>query len=433
MVSQCRGRWAGEMQGSMTTQVGSCDRHRSRIGASLPVPHGPASSRPLPCRPLAPHPGAGLGRSGPVRTVRTYTLAVSDPSPSEPAARPLQVLSLVPLATEARRALEAVDDRVVLALAPGWFDGEIRATWGDYVAESYLPAGAVGHGTRDQRDALLAETDVILAGFPVPVDLRARAPHLRWVHQTPAGASNLHRCDLWGSDVTVSTSRGLGNTLAIAEYVVATFLSFARELHRAPAERSAGAFDRFAYRPVQLAGKTVCVVGAGGIGQEVGRLCAALGMHVVGTRSSAGGAVPAGFDHIGGPDELPALVARSTFVAVCCQWTPQTHGLIGAEALAAMPDGAVLVNVARGEIIDEAALVAALDRLRGVALDVYVGEFDHAPPPALWSHPNVLITPHVSGGADVRPGRPVELFVRNLEALLEGRPLDNVIDWDRGY
>ena len=345
----------------------------------------------------------------------------------------IPVLSLVPLGAAARARVEAVDPRVRLSMAPGWFDGEIADTWGPYVAASYLPPGSRGVGTRAERDALLAGAEVVLGGFPVPVDLRARAPRLRWFHQTPAGASNLHRCDLWGSDVVVTTSRGLGNTAAIAEYVVAAFLHFARDLHRAGADRAAGAFDRLAYRPVLLEGRTVCVIGAGGIGAEVGRRCKALGMRVVGTRNDPSAGRPEGFDHIGCPDDLLGLLGDAAFVAVCCQWTPRTERLVDAALLAALPEGAVLVNVARGEIVDEAALVAGLDRLRGVALDVYVGEFDHAPPAALWQHPKVLITPHTSGGADTRSGRPVELFCRNLAAFVAGQPLDNVVDVARGY
>lgn len=339
----------------------------------------------------------------------------------------------MPLSADAKQLIEAVDPEVELTMADGWFDGEIRRTWGDYTADAYLRPGSTGVGSDAQRSALLSTADAILTGFPVPIDLRARSPRLRWVHQTPAGASNLHRCDLWGSDVLVTTSRGLGNTLAIAEYVIAAFLHFSREFHRAGDDRRRGAFQRRRYRPVLLAGQTACVVGIGGIGAEVGRLAAALGMEVVGTRRSPSPTRPEGFTQVGGPQELHRLLARSRFVAVCCQWTPETDGLIGEAELAAMPDDAVLVNVARGEIVDEAALTAALDRLRGVALDVYAGEFDRPPPPELWQHPRVLVTPHTSGGAETRSGRPVELFCRNLSALLDGRPLENAIDWERGY
>jgi glyoxylate/hydroxypyruvate reductase len=347
----------------------------------------------------------------------------------------IEILSLVPLSERIRDEIEAVDPGVRLTVVPGWFDGEIRDTWPARTTELYLRPGSEGEGSRAQRDELLATADVVLGGFPVPVDLRSRSPRLRWFHQTPAGASNLRGCDLWGSDVVVTTSRGLGSTLAIAEYVVASFLHFARGLHRVAIDRAAGKVDRFAYDPVQLAGKTACVVGTGGIGRDVGRLCAALGMRVVGTRRSARGPAPEGFDDVGGPERLHELLARATFVAVCCQWTPETERLIDSAALAAMPDGAVLVNVARGEIVDEDALAQALasGRLRGVALDVHVGEFERPPPDVLWSDPRVLVTPHVSGGSDARPARPLALFVENLRALLAGEPLQNVIDWDRGY
>lgn len=348
---------------------------------------------------------------------------------------PVNVVSLVPLPTWAREEILAVDAAVRLTEAPAWFDGELRQTWPEYTVATYLAPGSEGFGTRADRDALLDSADVIVGGFPVPIDLRARSPHLRWFHQTRAGASNLEPCDLWGSDVTVTTGRGLGNTLAIAEYVVAAFLHFARSLDRASVDRAAGSFDRPAYRPVQLAGKTVCVVGVGGIGREVGRLCSLLGMHVVGTRLDPDGKLPTGFELVAGPDQLHDLLGSALFVAVCCQWTPETEGLIGSEVFAAMPEGAVLVNVARGEIVDERALATALaaGRLRGVALDVYRGEFEHPPPDHLWADPRVLMTPHVSGGTDAGSNAPIELFIENLKAFLAGGPMVNVVDWDRGY
>ena len=186
-----------------------------------------------------------------------------------------------------------------------------------------------------------------------------------------------------------------------------------------------------------MQGKTACVVGAGGIGLEVGRLCAALGMRVVGTRRTPepGAPLPAGFSELGGPGDLDRFLAESDFVAVCCQWTPETTNLFNAQRFAAMKAGAVLVNVARGEIIDEQALVDALarDHLRGVALDVYVGEFERPPRPELWSDPRVLITPHISSISDEERHGAIDIFCDNLRAYLDGRPLRNVIDWERGY
>jgi phosphoglycerate dehydrogenase-like enzyme len=324
-----------------------------------------------------------------------------------------------------------------LTEAGGWFDGEIRETWPAFASARYLSPGATGSGTREERNRLLAEADVILGGWPFPLDLRARAPRLKWFHQTPAGASNLRVCDLWGSDVVVTTSRGVGNTLAMAEYALAAILYFAKGLHRAGLERAAGAFDHRAYRPLLLEGKTACVVGAGGIGLDVGRLCAALGMRVCGTRRRPPSlhALPQGFAELGDAADIDRFLPASDFVVICCQWTPETTRLFDRNRFAAMKAGSVLVNVARGEIVDEEALADALEsnHLRGAALDVYVGEFERTPMPRLWSNPKVLLTPHISGATDQNRHRAINLFCDNLRAYRDGGPLRNVIDWKRGY
>jgi phosphoglycerate dehydrogenase-like enzyme len=351
--------------------------------------------------------------------------------------RQVDVLSIQRVSPDERARIEAVDPAVRLVDAGGWFDGEIRETWPAYAATRYLPSGATGTGTRDERDRLLAGADVILGGWPFPLDLRARAKRLRWFHQRPAGASNLRLGDLWGSDVTVTTSRGAGNVLAMAEYAIAGILFFAQGLGQAVLDRQADRFDPRAYRPLLLEEKTLCVVGAGGIGREVGRLAAALGMRVIGTKRhpEPSAALPPGFAQLGGADDLDRFLAESDFVAVCCQWTPETTRLINAARLAAMRPGTVLVNVARGEIVDEVALAEALGRghLLGVVLDVFNGEFEHPPPEALWRDPRVLITPHVSGASDQNRHGAIDVFCENLRAYLDGAPLRNVIDWEQGY
>jgi len=351
--------------------------------------------------------------------------------------RKIDVLAIQRLGAAERAKIEAVDPSIRVSDAGGWFDGEYRETWPAYTASRYLRPGSVGAGTREERDRLLAEAEVILGGWPFPLDLRARAPRLKWFHQRPAGASNLLRGDLWGSDVTVTTSRGVGSTLAMAEYALAGILHFAKSFDRAVLDRGAGAFDHRAYRPLLIEGKTACVVGAGGIGRDVGRLCAAIGMRVVGTRRNprAGDPLPPGFSEMGGAADLDRFLPESDFVVICCQWTPETNRLFDNTRFALMKPGSVLVNVARGEIVDEEALADALDRdhLRGAVLDVYVGEFEHLPPSRLWSNPRVLITPHVSGASDEDRHGGIDLFCENLHAYIAGRPLRNVIDWQRGY
>ena len=349
----------------------------------------------------------------------------------------INVLAIQRISAADRAKIEAVDPAIALTDAGGWYDGEIRKTWPAFTVARYLAPGATGAGTPEERDRLLSEAEVILGGWPFPLDLRARARKLRWFHQRPAGASNLLLGDLWGSHVVVTTSRGLGNTLAMAEYALAGILHFAKGFHRAAVDRDAGAFDYRAYRPLLLEGKTACVVGAGGIGLDVGRLCAALGMRVVGTRRhpQPDQPLPEGFSELGGPKDIDRFLPESDFVVICCHWTPETTRLFDKNRFAAMKAGSVLVNVARGEIVDEEALADALarDHLRGAALDVYVGEFEHTPTSRLWSDPRVLITPHISAASDQDRHGATDLFCDNLRAYLDGAPLRNVIDWERGY
>ena len=348
-----------------------------------------------------------------------------------------EVLVIAPVSDDALRRIAAVDRRLKVVDGRSRFDVELRETWPPWTVRRYLGPREGPSSSRQERDQLLASAEIILGGFPFPLDLRARAPRLHWFHQLPAGASNLLRGDLWGSEVIVTTSRGHGNTRAMAEYVLASLLHFARGLHHAAGDRQQHRFAHAAYRPLLLQGKTLCVVGAGGIGREVGRLCASAGLRVIGTRRRAtpDTALPAGFSRLESPERLHALLEESDAVVVSCQWTPETTGLIGREALAAMKPSAILVNVARGEIIDEEALIDALaaGKLRGVALDVYVGEFEREPDRRLWDDERVLITPHISGGSDAHQHRGIQLFCDNLRAYLDGRPLTNVVDWADGY
>jgi phosphoglycerate dehydrogenase-like enzyme len=349
----------------------------------------------------------------------------------------INVLCIQRIGAEDKARIEAVDPSIRCTDAGGWFDGEIRESWPPWTSSRYLAPGSNGQGTRTERDRLLAEADVIYGGWPFPIDLRRRSPRLKWFHQRPAGASNLIRGDLWKSDVIVTTSRGAGNTLAMAEYSIAGLLHFARGLHRAGVDRAAGRFDHRAYRPLLVGGKTMCVVGVGGIGREVGRLGAAFGMTVVGTRRAPtpGTPLPSGFAEVAAAGSLEKFLPSADFVVICCHWTPETTHLFNRQRFALMKPEAILVNVARGEIIDETALAEVLheNRLRGAILDVYDGEFEHPPPSRLWSDPRVLITPHVSGGSDLNADGAIEVFCENLHAFLAGRPMHNVIDWERGY
>lgn len=349
----------------------------------------------------------------------------------------INVLILPQLADQVLQRLQSVGDRISVIDARGWFDVELRASWPRWTVDRYIGARKSPATSLAQRNRALASAEVVLTGWPPVKDLRARTPRLKWVHELPAGASNFLDTDLWGSDIIVTTSRGLTNRRPVAEYVLASFLHFARGLNLSYGEKSRRRFDHRAYDPIIVRDKTALIVGTGGIGQEVAKLCAAAGMRVIGTRRRApsGASLPAGLTRVESSDRLHDLLRESDFIAVCCPWTRETNHLIGSAAFAAMKTGAVLVNIARGEIIDEEALLHALaqGRLRGVALDVYDGEFERPPDARLWEDERVVITPHVSAATAVSEHGGVELFCKNLVRYLEGRPLENVVDWERGY
>jgi glyoxylate/hydroxypyruvate reductase len=286
---------------------------------------------------------------------------------------------------------------------------------------------------------ILAQAEVLLVGYPVPAGLAARCPRLAWAHHTQAGVSNLTGTDLWGSEVTLTSSRGAMAATAIAEYAVTAAAYFARGLHEAGRQKAAGQFTRQGYQMLTLRGATMGVIGLGGIGQEVARLSRAAGMRVIGTRRSATAPLP---DADGADLVLPAgrilqVAAESDFLVVCSQLTAETRGFINAAVFAAMKPNAVLINVARGEEVDEDALIDAVTtgRIRGAVLDVYDGELAGRPPrPELAELPQILLTPHISGNGDANVAEPLRrLFAENLRRYLDGQPLRNVVDRARGY
>jgi phosphoglycerate dehydrogenase-like enzyme len=222
-------------------------------------------------------------------------------------------------------------------------------------------------------------------------------------------------------------------TLPIAEWAIAAGLAFYKGVPRALAQKASGRLDRAAFRGRQVAESTLGVVGLGGIGQHVARLGRGLGMRVVGTRRSSEPVEQV--DELYPPDGLHTVLAQSDLVVVAAQLTAETHHLIDAAALAALKPGAFLVNVARGELVDETALVEALrsGQLGGFAADVYEGEFDRPPPVELLSFENVILTPHTSGQGGERSPGSLAIFRENLRRCLAGENLLNLVDWERGY
>ena len=288
----------------------------------------------------------------------------------------------------------------------------------------------------EERDRGLPEADVVL-GWAVVADNFARAERLRWVHATAAGVGSLLFPAMVESDVVITNSRGL-HADAMAEYIVAVMLAFARRLHvsrDAQRERRWIQDELWTASPsiVNLAGSTMVLVGLGAVGGATAVRARALGVRVVAVRRHPQ-RDPAPADEQWGVEELPRLLPRADWLVLAAPLTPGTRHLIDAAALARLPQTAVLVNIGRGHLVDEPALVSALQRgaLAGAALDVMAVEPLPESSP-LWDMPNVLVTPHVSGLGPLYWDRAMAMFEDNLRRFLEGRPLVNIVDKQAGY
>jgi phosphoglycerate dehydrogenase-like enzyme len=261
--------------------------------------------------------------------------------------------------------------------------------------------------------------------------LLALSPGVRWIHSRWAGIDGLASPELRASGVPVSNGRG-AFARALAEWTLAGLLHFAKDLPRLERQRAERLWQPYA--PGQLHGQCLGIVGFGGIGRATARLARAFGMRVLALRRRPGAGPEALADAVYGPERLADLFAECDAVQLALPLTPATRRLIGARELRAMKNDAVLVNVGRGAVVDEAALVEALraGRPRAAALDVFETEPLPRDSP-LWSLPNVLISPHA---ADQVPGWLYEatlVFRQNLDRFLAGEPIENRADLELGY
>ena len=283
---------------------------------------------------------------------------------------------------------------------------------------------------------LLPDADIVL-GWAVNAQNFASARKLRWVHVTAAGVGPLMFKELIESDVTLTNSRGL-HAEAMAEHTLGVMLSFVRQLHRcrdAQRERRWAEVELWTVPPHfgTLTGSTMVLVGLGAVGGAISFRARALGVHVIGVRRNPD-ASDTRADEQFGSDALPRLLPRADWLVLAAPLTSGTRQLIGARELSLLKPSAVIVNVGRGRLLDEAALVAALTegRLAGAALDVM--EVEPLPQSSpLWDMPNVLLTPHISGLAPDYWGRALAIFEDNLRRTIDGRPLINVVDKRAGY
>jgi phosphoglycerate dehydrogenase-like enzyme len=343
---------------------------------------------------------------------------------------PTQVLIASPLEAELAARIQAADPRAEVLFEP------------DLLPPARYPAdhrGDPAFGRDAQAEArwrsLLDRAEVL---FGVPGDsaedlaaVVTGLPRLRWVHATSAGAGEqVRKAGLLAEAlkrVAVTTSSGV-HAVPLAEFAILGLLAVAKELPRLVEDQRAKAWPEVRRPLRELSGQTLFLVGLGEIGREVARLGKALGMRTVGFRRTEG-PPPACVDEVHGPQHLAELAGRADAMVVSLPLTDQTAGLIDRATIERLPASCIFVNVGRGGVVDEPALIDVLRdrRIAGAVLDVFATEPlpDSSP---LWTLPNVLVTPHAAALSARENERIVELFVDNLRRYLDGRPLRNVVE-----
>jgi phosphoglycerate dehydrogenase-like enzyme len=272
---------------------------------------------------------------------------------------------------------------------------------------------------------------VAVFGWP-PREHLGLAKSLRWLHLPSAGADRFADRSLFPHPAFVLTnSRGVFGQ-PISEHVVALMLAWSRNLHVYGRQQQASVWNRI-HTARDFARSTVGVIGLGSIGTEVARRSAALGATVLAVRRRPS-ETPPFVTELAGEDGIDRLLPRCDYVVLALPATRRTQRVLSAERLGLMKRGSFVVNIGRGALIDQDALIAALadGRLGGAGLDVSTPEPLPADSP-LWRMPNVIITPHASGSSPTNDDRRFEIFAVNLRRFAAGEPLENLVDFDEGY
>lgn len=341
-----------------------------------------------------------------------------------------QVLIASPLEAELAARIQAADPRAEVLfepelLPPARYPADHR---GDPAFERDAEAEARWRALLDRAEVLFGVPGDSAEGL---AEVANGLPRLRWVHATSAGAGEqVRKAELSPEAlerVTITTSSGV-HAVPLAEFAVLGLLAVAKELPRLVEDQRARAWPEVRQPLRELSGQTLFLVGLGEIGREVARLGKALGMRTVGFRRTQG-PPPEWVDEVHGPERLTELAGRADAMVVSLPMTEQTAGLVDRATIERLPATCIFVNVGRGGVVDEPALVDALRdrRIAGAVLDVFATEPLPADSP-LWTLPNVLVTPHAAALSARENERITELFTDNLRRYLDGEPLRNVVE-----
>lgn len=301
-----------------------------------------------------------------------------------------------------------------------------------YAADHTAPLRALTDEQEAEWRALLAQAEILFDfDWHRAKDLPELAPNVQWIQATSAGIGQFVARNAFGTrlpSTRFTTASGV-HSVPLAEFCIMAMLVHFRGLAHLQSEQRAHHWERFA--TTDLTNKTVAIVGLGRIGKEVARLSKAFGMRVIGTKARENDAQ---VDAFYPAEQLHEMLGIADIVVLIVPHTPLTDKMIGSAEFGAMKRGAYLINIARGAVVDEPAMIEALQsgQLGGAALDVFATEPLPAESP-LWGMSNVLVSPHSASTSDRENERIVELFCDNLRRFLAGEPLRNQLDIERMY
>ncbi len=340
---------------------------------------------------------------------------------------PVRVLIASTLEAEHVQRIAGVDTRIDVLYAPGIL------SLPRYTADHHGPKRELTEAQMDRWRSMLASADVSFDfDWWAPAGMPRNCPNLRWVQATSAGiGAFMERTGLNTSDIVFTTAAGV-HAIPLAEFALLGVLYFLKEMPALTRWQKAHQWERYTTR--SLTGKRVTVVGLGEVGRHVVEVFSALGAEVWGVgRDSATYNLPSAAGVVAVSD-MDAILSDTYALVLCCPLTPETHGLISEHRLRQLPAGAVVVNISRGQVIDEPALVRALDdhHLGGACLDVFATEPLPADSP-LWDLSNLIVSPHSASTVDGENAALTDLFCDNLRRWLDGQALRNVYVPGRGY
>ncbi|MBN1375422.1 MAG: D-2-hydroxyacid dehydrogenase [Dehalococcoidia bacterium] len=329
--------------------------------------------------------------------------------------KPLKIVVTIPMNEVLVRRVIDVGGRITITSV---FDIMYEDMGGDAAAKEKL-------------DAILADAEIIY-GYGLPNNVIARSPKLSWVQMTSTAVDKFLTEDLRQSNVIMTNVRGM-HSVPVGEFVIGQMLMFAKGAHRCFQQKQGKQWKPF--MPSMLYARTVGIVGLGNIGRQVARLSKALGMRVLGMRRSEPKVKTTKYvDEIFPRRQLKKMLGDCDFVVLTVPLTDETLNMIGEQELNSMKPTACLINVSRGNVVDEDALVSALEnnRIAGAGMDVFAVE----PLPAgsrLWDLSNVILSPHIAGGMECYAEQATDIFCENLRRYIGGQKLLRPVDKKKGY